>query len=49
MDRVFNRGIGMTLVVDPAGAGAVLSALAASDLHGAVIGEVVAGSGVRFA
>ena len=48
MDRVFNRGIGMALVVDASGADAVLGALAASDRPGAVIGEVGAGAGVRF-
>jgi phosphoribosylformylglycinamidine cyclo-ligase len=49
MDRVFNRGIGMALMVGADGAGGVLSALAAAGLPGTVIGEVVAGSGVRFA
>ncbi len=48
MDRVFNRGVGMALVVDSGGAGDVLSALAAADRPGVVIGEVVAGPGVRF-
>ena len=49
MDRVFNRGIGMALVVGAAGVGDVLSALAAAGLPGSVIGEVAAGSGVQFA
>jgi phosphoribosylformylglycinamidine cyclo-ligase len=49
MDRVFNRGIGMVLTVDTAGVGSALSALAAAGQPGAVIGEVTAGSGVRFA
>jgi phosphoribosylformylglycinamidine cyclo-ligase len=49
MDRVFNRGIGMALVVGTAGVDGVLSALAAARLPAAVIGEVSAGSGVRFA
>jgi phosphoribosylformylglycinamidine cyclo-ligase len=49
MDRVFNRGIGMVLVVGTAGVDGVLSALAAAGLPGGVIGEVSAGSGVRFA
>ncbi len=49
MDRVFNRGVGMAVVVGAAGVADVLTALAAADLPGAVIGEVVAGSGVRFA
>ncbi len=49
MDRVFNRGIGMALVVGSEGVDGVLSALAASGLPGALIGEVVVGSGVQFA
>jgi phosphoribosylformylglycinamidine cyclo-ligase len=49
MDRVFNRGIGMALVVDAAGVDGALSALAGAGLPGAVIGEVTAGSGVQFA
>jgi phosphoribosylformylglycinamidine cyclo-ligase len=49
MDRVFNRGLGMALVVSPEGVDGVLSALAAAGLPGAEIGEVTAGSGVRFA
>jgi phosphoribosylformylglycinamidine cyclo-ligase len=49
MDRVFNRGIGMVLVVGKAGVDGVLSALAEAELPGVVIGEVSAGSGVRFA
>jgi phosphoribosylformylglycinamidine cyclo-ligase len=49
MDRVFNRGIGMVLVVDAEGTDGVLAALAAAGVPGTVIGEVTAGSGVRFA
>jgi phosphoribosylformylglycinamidine cyclo-ligase len=49
MDRVFNRGIGMGLVVSAGGADGVLSALATAGLRATVIGEVAAGSGVRFA
>jgi phosphoribosylformylglycinamidine cyclo-ligase len=49
MDRVFNRGIGMVLVVDPSGIDAVLAALTAEGRPGTVIGEVAAGSGVQFA
>ena len=49
MDRVFNRGIGMTLVVGASDADEVLSALAAAGQPGVVIGEVVTGPGVRFA
>lgn len=49
MDRVFNRGIGMALVVDASGVDNVLSVLAAAGLSGVLIGEVVVGSGVQFA
>ncbi len=49
MDRVFNRGIGMALIVDAGGVGDVLSALTAAERPGVVIGEIVAGSGVQFA
>jgi phosphoribosylformylglycinamidine cyclo-ligase len=49
MDRVFNRGIGMAVVVDSSGIDEVLSALAAAGQPGALIGEVVVGSGVQFA
>jgi phosphoribosylformylglycinamidine cyclo-ligase len=49
MDRVFNRGIGMALVVDAAGSGAVLGALVTAGQAGVVIGEVTDGAGVRFA
>ena len=49
MDRVFNRGIGMVLVVDAAGTDAAVEALASGGLAAAVIGEVAEGAGVRFA
>jgi phosphoribosylformylglycinamidine cyclo-ligase len=49
MDRVFNRGIGMALVVDASGVDGVLLALAGAGRPSAVIGEVTAGSGVQFA
>jgi phosphoribosylformylglycinamidine cyclo-ligase len=49
MDRVFNRGIGMALFVGAPEVSGVLSALAAAGLPGTVIGEVTAGTGVRFA
>ena len=49
MDRVFNRGIGMALVLEWAAVDGALAALAASGLEAAtVIGEVVAGPGVRY-
>ncbi len=50
MDRVFNRGVGMALVVDPAAVGEVLDVLASAGQPSTVIGSVVAGApGVRFA
>ncbi len=49
MDRVFNRGIGMALVVAEAGVERTLVTLAAAGLDSTVIGTVVAGPpGVRF-
>jgi phosphoribosylformylglycinamidine cyclo-ligase len=43
MDRVFNRGVGMALVVDAAQAGATLTALSAAGHPSTVIGDVVTG------
>jgi phosphoribosylformylglycinamidine cyclo-ligase len=48
MDRVFNRGIGMALVVGVSAVDGVLSALDTAGLPGVVIGEIRAGSGVQF-
>jgi phosphoribosylformylglycinamidine cyclo-ligase len=49
MDRVFNRGLGMALVLDPGSAAAALRALEAVGQRASVVGEVVAGAtGVRF-
>jgi phosphoribosylformylglycinamidine cyclo-ligase len=49
MDRVFNRGVGMALVVEADRADAVLAELAAHEQPSTVIGEVVAGpSGVVY-
>jgi phosphoribosylformylglycinamidine cyclo-ligase len=49
MDRVFNRGIGMALVVDAGEVGAALAALSGAEQPASLIGEVVAGgAGVRF-
>jgi phosphoribosylformylglycinamidine cyclo-ligase len=48
MDRVFNRGIGMVLVVDAGGVDDALSALHAASHPGVVIGEVGDAAGVRF-
>ena len=50
MDRVFNRGLGMTLLVAAGSADGALAALGAADVEASVVGEVAAGSsGVRFA
>jgi phosphoribosylformylglycinamidine cyclo-ligase len=50
MDRVFNRGIGMALVVDPGGVGDALAMLKGAGQAANVIGEVVDdGPGVRYA
>jgi phosphoribosylformylglycinamidine cyclo-ligase len=50
MDRVFNRGVGMALVVDPAAAGDAIGVLASAGRPSSVIGSVVAGEpGVRLA
>jgi phosphoribosylformylglycinamidine cyclo-ligase len=49
MDRVFNRGLGMALVLDPASVEEALRALQAAGQRAAVVGEVVSGeTGVRF-
>jgi len=48
MDRVFNRGVGMTLVVDAGGVEATLEVLATAGQWAAVIGTVGPGHGVRF-
>jgi phosphoribosylformylglycinamidine cyclo-ligase len=49
MDRVFNRGVGMALVVDQGGVDAALAALEEAGQAASVIGEVVDdGPGVRF-
>ena len=49
MDRVFNRGIGMALVLDAGAVDAALAALSGADQAASLIGEVVAGgAGVRF-
>jgi phosphoribosylformylglycinamidine cyclo-ligase len=49
MDRVFNRGIGMALVVDGGSVDGALGALSAAGQHAVVIGQVAEGAGVRFA
>ena len=43
MDRVFNLGVGMILIVAPDAEAAVLASLAGSGLEAASLGEVVAG------
>ena len=49
MDRVFNRGVGMALVLDPGGVGAALATLEGAGQAARVIGEVVDdGPGVRY-
>ncbi len=48
MDRVFNRGLGMALVLDAGAADEALRTLGEAGQPGSVIGGVVAGSGVRF-
>ncbi len=49
MDRVFNRGLGMTLVLEAGSAADGLAALEQAGQPASVIGEVVAGGpGVRF-
>ncbi len=48
MDRVFNRGIGMALVVAADDAAGALGALDAVGRPGAVIGVVEGGAGVRY-
>jgi len=49
MDRVFNRGVGMALVLSAGSAGDALRALEQAGQSASVIGEVVAGAGVAFA
>ncbi len=44
MDRVFNRGVGMALVVAPSAVDAALAALAEAGVPSSVIGTVVEGS-----
>jgi phosphoribosylformylglycinamidine cyclo-ligase len=49
MDRVFNRGLGMALIVHPDQAEAALAALGAASQPSSVVGTVVDGTdGVRF-
>jgi phosphoribosylformylglycinamidine cyclo-ligase len=49
MDRVFNRGVGMALVLGPAAVGEAQAALTTFGLEATVIGEVVRGEpGVRY-
>jgi phosphoribosylformylglycinamidine cyclo-ligase len=48
MDRVFNRGIGMALAVDPGSVDEIFGPLSAAGRPGVFIGEVVAGSGVHY-
>jgi phosphoribosylformylglycinamidine cyclo-ligase len=48
MFGTFNMGLGMVLVVDRAGAGAVIDAVRAAGLAGSVVGEVTADPGVAL-
>ncbi len=48
MDRVFNRGVGMALVLDAGSAGEALRVLEQAGQRASVIGAVVAGAGVAF-
>jgi phosphoribosylformylglycinamidine cyclo-ligase len=48
MDRVFNRGVGMALVVDAGRVDAVMAELDAAGQPACLIGDVEAGAGVRF-
>jgi len=48
MDKVFNRGVGMALVLDAGAAAAALRALELAGQPASVIGEVVVGGGVAF-
>jgi phosphoribosylformylglycinamidine cyclo-ligase len=49
MDRVFNRGVGMTLVVEAGQVEATVAVLEGAGIAGARIGTVVAEPGVRYA
>jgi phosphoribosylformylglycinamidine cyclo-ligase len=49
MDRVFNRGIGMALVVEPGAADEALTVLQRLEQPSSVVGTVVDGPGVWFA
>lgn len=48
MDRVFNQGVGMVVVVDPAEADPVVDALRANGEEAWILGEVVEGEGVEY-
>ena len=48
MDQVFNRGVGMALVLHPGSVDQALRVLGQAGQAASVIGEVVAGAGVRF-
>jgi phosphoribosylformylglycinamidine cyclo-ligase len=49
MDRVFNRGLGMALVLDPGSTGEALQVLEGAGQPATVVGEIVAeGTGVQF-
>lgn len=49
MDRVFNRGLGMVLVLDPALVGASQQIVTSKGLESWIIGEIATGVGARWA
>jgi len=48
MDRVFNRGLGMVMIVEPGRADAAVALLVREGIEARVVGEVERGNGVRF-
>ncbi|MDX1493048.1 MAG: phosphoribosylformylglycinamidine cyclo-ligase [Longimicrobiales bacterium] len=48
MDRVFNMGVGMIVVVDPSDADAIHAAAAEAGMEAWTVGSVVEGKGVRY-
>jgi phosphoribosylaminoimidazole (AIR) synthetase len=48
MDRVFNMGIGMIVVVDEADAASIAESAAGQEMEAWRIGTIVEGEGVRY-
>ena len=48
MDRVFNNGVGMIMVVAPTNCDSIVSHLKGEGVEARVVGEIVAGNGVSF-